>query len=128
MSLKATAERAGDPLPDPIDCAREPDSDHYVQEIVGAIEDLTGDDRFRFGLGYLQRTTGLCRDSVIRAKGTLHALGIVCWEGMEPERGVPTSTDSLTPNSDFRVVVTPASEGKVWLDFQDGRGGSKSGQ
>lgn len=89
-----------------------------TDDLVDSIEYLGGDARFAFSLGRLEKITGLTRESVIVAKRKLHGVGIVIWSGGTP-------TDTLTPNWDFRVVVTPTSSGKVFIDFERG---SDSGQ
>ena len=100
--------------------AIERDGPHEPEDIPGIIDNWGGlEDRFEFSLEFLTRQTGLTRDSVVAAKKRLHCLGIVCWQG---DRG--TVTDSLVPNWDFRVIVTPASSGLVWIEFDRG---SKSG-
>jgi hypothetical protein len=107
-SLKGAAERDG------------PDDD-----LEGQIDNMGGDDRFRFGLSYLAGQTGLTRDSVVTAKQTLAKVGIVKWMGNRPKPGQDTNTHLLVPNYDFAVVVTPASAGRCFLDFERG---SKSGR
>ena len=42
--------------------------DERDEELVGAIDNLGGDERFRFGLDELTRSTGLTRESVVSAK------------------------------------------------------------
>lgn len=93
-SLKGAAERDG------------PDDDP-----AGQIENMGGDDRFRFSLTYLTRQTGLTRDSIVTAKKRLHKHKIICWSGRE------NVVDILSPNWDFAVIVTPATPEHIWLDF-----------
>jgi hypothetical protein len=91
------------------------------EEYAGAIDNLGGDDRFRFSLRWLTEVTGLTRESVVFAKRFLnHKCGIVRWTGDKPQAGVTTTTDFLYPNWDFRVVSTPASEGRCSLAFDRG--------
>ena len=82
------------------------------------LENLGGEDRFRFSLDRLQRETGLHRESIVEAKRRLAELRIVSWSRSD-------NADVLFPNEAFRVVVTPASAGKVNIAFQEG---SESGQ
>jgi len=96
-----------------------------ADDIIGSIDNMGGDDRFRFGLKSLAGQTGLSRDSIISAKRWLDRAGIVRWRGQDPSPGVTTPTDLLVPNWGFLVVVTPASPGRCFIDFH---GGSKSGQ
>ncbi|MFZ1936395.1 MAG: hypothetical protein WCB27_15625 [Thermoguttaceae bacterium] len=110
MSLKAAAEREGN-------CAGDDD-------LIGAIANMGDEDRFRFSLTWLVRQTGLTHDSVTSAKRHLHELGIVDWAGGSREDG-GMATDLLTPRWDFRIVITPASAGRYFLDFWRG---AKSGQ
>jgi hypothetical protein len=112
MSLKAGAQRQGD---------------HYDdEEVIGAIENIGGEDRFRFSLDWLAEQTGLARHSVIAAKRRLYELGIVEWCGGDRDDG-GTRADLLVPGWCFRVIVTPASAGKCRLDFDAKGGGCKSG-
>ena len=82
------------------------------------LENLGSEDRFRFSLDRLQRETGLHRESIVEAKRRLAELRIVSWSRSD-------NADVLFPNEAFRVVVTPASAGKVNIAFQVG---SESGQ
>jgi hypothetical protein len=106
-SLKAAADRQQD--------------NADAEELAGAIDNLGGDERFRFSLKWLTEQTGLTRESVVTAKGLLnHRYGIVRWTGNNPQLGVTTPTDLLMPNWKFRVVVTPAPKGGVYLAFHRG--------
>ena len=107
MGLKAAAERNCDEVDDSL----------LDEDLIEAIEDMGGEERFKSGLGRLERDTGLARGTIIAAKRNLHRLGvIVCTAGGEGDRG-ETLTDLLAPNWDFRVVVTPAGPGQCYLDF-----------
>jgi hypothetical protein len=102
------------------------------------ITGLADPERFRFSLGWLVKQTGLTHDSVTTAKRLLnHDYGVVQWWGTKRPKGrfapgTTPSTDLLFPNRDFRIVLTPASNGCCWLDFQGrrklGKGYAKSGQ
>jgi hypothetical protein len=95
-------------------------------DVQGSIDNMGGDDRWRFSLACLMGQTGLTHDSVTKAKRLLnHHYGIVHWSGAPPTRGQDTPTDILCPNWDFRVIDTPASEGRCWLAFSRE---AKSGQ
>ena len=112
MTLKAAAERGGDQ-----------DGD---DELMGAIDNMGGANRFRFSLDWLVRQTGMTKESVVTGKRLLHHhFGIVRWRGNPIQRGVNTETDMLLPNMRFRVVVTPAPGGGCYLAFDRG---SESGQ
>jgi hypothetical protein len=88
----------------------------------GSLDNMGGEDRFRFSLTWLTSQTGLTHDSVVKAKRLLnHRFGIVRWAGTQISPGRDTPTDQLIPNWDFRVVVTPASEGHIYLAFDRGR-------
>jgi len=88
-----------------------------ADDIIGSIENLGGDDRFEFSLDDLTAQTGLTRDSVVRAKHWLYHQGIVAWSGREPTKGESTPTDILAANWGFRVVVTPAGDGRCYVAF-----------
>ncbi len=96
-----------------------------VEELAGAIDNMGGDERFRFSLEWLTEQTGLDHKSVTKAKRLLnHKYGIVRWRGAEVKKGEATETDLLLPNWDFRVVVTPAQNGGCFLAFsRDGKTG-----
>jgi len=99
--------------------AAEDEGNHLGDELIGAIENLGGDERFSFSLDWLQAQTGLHRESVVTAKWHLHRLGIVGWSGGADENG-GSRRDLLVPNWNFRVVVTPASEGHIYISFDRG--------
>ena len=86
-------------------------------DLWGSIANLGGDERFRFSLAYLHEQTGLRKGAIIEAKRWLNTYGLIDWcrtEGLHGGDG----RDSLTPSETFRVLVTPAGEGTVWLDFK----------
>ena len=91
-------------------------------EFWGSLDNMGGEDRFRFSLDRLQADTALHRESIVDAKRRLADLGIVEWIGT---RSGADGADILYPNQSFRVVVTPASEGCCHISFN---GGSDSGQ
>jgi len=108
-SLKGAAERDG--------------VDEDAEEMIAK---MGGDDRFEFSLDWLTEQTGLHRETIVRAKRFLnHRYGMVRWIGTPVEAGTDTPTHQLVPNWDFRVVVTPAQKGGVYLAFERG---SDSGQ
>lgn len=135
-SLKAAAVQEDiapqfPPTPDDCDCEPDCDCDNYPEcdceavctcneryreECEEAIENLGGEDRFRFSLTDLSRQTGLDHKSVVKAKRWLKGAGILDWMG-NGERA-----DLLAPNWNFRVIQTAASPGHVWLDFTTKRG------
>jgi hypothetical protein len=85
------------------------------------LDNMGGDDRFRFSLDWLTERTGLHRESVIQAKRLLnHRFGILKWVGTKPTPGVNTESHLLVPNWEFRVVVKPAGEGRCTLAFDRG--------
>jgi len=88
-----------------------------ADDVMGSIENMGGEDRFRFSLDRLARDTGLSRPAIIRGKRWLYRHRIAIWSGTKPTRGQDTAMDVLAPSEDFRVRETPASPGKVWLDF-----------
>ena len=83
-------------------------------ELVGTIEEYYGEDRFRFSLNWLESHTGLSRPSIISAKQHLHSLGIVSWSRWR--RG-----DVLYPNWDFAAVITPRTNGRCSVEFDNGK-------
>lgn len=89
------------------------------EDIPGSIDNLGGDDRFRFSLNVLARDTGLHRESVVKAKTMLNRAGIVAWQADQDDHGGDL-TDIVCPNWDFRVIITEAPRGGVWLDFERG--------
>jgi hypothetical protein len=100
-----------------------------IEELAGQIDNMDVEDSFRFSLDRLVAYTGLTRESVVMAKRVLnHRHGIVNWlYDHRRQQGTGTPTDMLLPNWDFRVIVTPASEGKCYLTFDKKRGGSENG-
>ena len=101
------------------------------EELIGAIDNMGGEDRFRFSLTWLMRQTGLTHDSITTAKRLLKdRFGLVQWIGTPRPKGkfrpgATPETDLLVPNWDFRGLVTPASPEHCYLDF---RGYAKTGQ
>ncbi len=89
-----------------------------ADDLEGSIENMGGDNRFKFTLKTLTTCTGLTRESVIVAKSRLNCqFRILCWQEGEDNGTGQTPPDYLLPNWDFRVVVTPASEGKCYVKF-----------
>ena len=82
------------------------------------LENLGGEDRFRFSLDLIERETGLHRETIVDAKRLLAKLGIIKWTATD-------TADVLFPREAFRVVETPAPEGRVFIAFSRG---SDSGQ
>jgi len=99
-----------------------------ADDLEGSIENMGGDDRFRFSLTRLMEYTGLTHDSVTTAKRLLnHRLGILeLYYDHRREEGTATPTDLLVPDWDFRVIVTPTDESHYRLAFSKGE--AKSGQ
>lgn len=79
------------------------DGDGRDEDIVAGIEHLGGDDRFQFGLRYIQERTGLARASVLQAKHQLSDIGILSWRS----GGGRHAPDLLIPNYDFPVIAAP---------------------
>jgi hypothetical protein len=107
MSLKGAAERDGTVGQD---------------DVVGAIDNMGGANRFEFSLAYLMKETGLSRESVVLGKRWLAKHGIVRWYGGKGDDGAEVR-HKLTPNlSTFRVIATPTSDQKCYLDFKSCQG------
>ena len=87
-------------------------------EFWGSLDNMGGEDRFRFSLDRIERDTGLHRGSIVDAKRRLAGLGIVEWKATD-------TADVLFPRDAFRVVVTPASEGCCFVSLS---GGAENGQ
>jgi hypothetical protein len=99
-SLKAAAER-----------------DDQDDELEGVIENMGGDDRFQFSLTNLEKQTGLTRESIVAAKRWLFRNKIIRLQGCDPDDHDGITKDTIAPNWDFRVIVTPAGEGYIRLNF-----------
>lgn len=95
---------------------REGDHDD-PDEIFGAIENLGGDEKFRFPLDKLAEESGGSRRSVIRAKRGLAARGLINWFSGENYG----DADMLVPNWEFRVAVTPTSPTRCRTTFEPNR-------
>lgn len=87
-----------------------------ADDIIGSIENLGGDDRFGFSLTDLVKQTGLTRGSIVKGKRWLHRAGIIEWTEHKNEHG-GNERDTLGPNWGFRVVVTPAGDGRCYVAF-----------
>lgn len=74
-------------------------------------------DRFRFSSVDLEELTGLSRTSVRAAKRELARADIIHWYSGIPDSG-GMGSHWLVPNPAFRVVVSPASVGHVYLNFE----------
>ena len=79
-----------------------------------ALEDIGGDERFRWSLRNLEDATGLARDSIVAAKQWLARARIIRWSGVKTAKGCHAK-DVLSPNWMFRVTAKPASRGMVTL-------------
>lgn len=88
-------------------------------DLWASIEELGGDDRFRFPLSKVHKRTGLSKASIINAKRDLKRLGIVSWMYDEREDG-SLAPDVLFPRRQFKVIETPAGNGMCYLDFDKG--------
>jgi hypothetical protein len=86
-----------------------------------SIDHFGGQDRFRFSLSYLQRRTGLSRESVVRAKRELTGCKIIKWIGDIGDDG-GFNVHVLWPNENFRVIITPAARDRVYLSSREVRG------
>ena len=94
---------------------------------MNLIENIGGQERFKFSLKNLTEQTGLSRETVVSAKRLLnHQFGILRWFGRPPEKGVGTPTDYLGPNHEFRVIVTPVTETTCKISFRKGSGNGQS--
>jgi hypothetical protein len=115
MSLKGAAQKAED-YSDP-------------EELFGEVSNMgwEGEGRFRFSRRYLTAQTGLTKNAIVAAKRRLRQLGIIDWTAGEDQENGGTGCDLLMPNWDFRVVVTPAGEGRCYINFREVEGGVKTG-
>jgi hypothetical protein len=104
MALKATIQE------------QEGKADLNTEDLWGSIALLGDEDRFRFSLEQLE-LTGLDHKSIIAAKRKLRRSGVIRLLGGRRDHG-GHETDSLFPNEAFRVVVTPSSEGRCFVDFE----------
>lgn len=82
-----------------------------ADEFWATLENMGGNDQFRFSLDRLERDTGLHRESIVDAKERLASLKIIDWIGSDD------GCDVLFPNEAFRVAECPAGEGRVRLRF-----------
>lgn len=87
-----------------------------TDETWGAIGNLGDADRFRFSLDTLREKTGLSRGAIIQAKEQLRIRKIITLIGDKRDDG-GTATDSLMPSESFRAKVTPAGEGRCYVEF-----------
>jgi hypothetical protein len=89
----------------------------------GSLENLGGEDRFRFSLIRLEELTGLDHKSIIRAKRKLQELKVIRWYGCKREDG-GDDKHMLYPNEAFRVVVKPTTNNRCIVSFRgDGKNG-----
>jgi len=105
LTLRAVVEQ------NEMDAEEEPDGNVVTRE------------RFGFKLRLLEEHTGLSRHTIIVAKRHLQRLGIVEWSGGGRREDGGSMPDLLVPRSDFRIIETPASPGKVYIDFGIVEGG-----
>ncbi|NLX99930.1 MAG: hypothetical protein GXY83_27850 [Rhodopirellula sp.] len=90
-----------------------------ADDVVGAVEHMGGDDRFRMGLRWIERQTGLTRETVAHAKRELTGAKLVKWYGGPDETGCQTR-HIVAPNWEARIVVTPSGrEGLVKLHIEE---------
>ena len=88
---------------------------------LASLDNIGGQERFRLSLKDLTRDTGLTRESVVIAKRMLnHRFGILRWIGEGQKKGVPTPTDYLGPNWEFKVIMKPVTETTCTLSFFKG--------
>jgi hypothetical protein len=85
-----------------------------LYDLHEALEDIGGDERFRWSLRNLEDATGLARDSIVAAKQWLARARIIRWSGVKTAKG-SQAKDILAPNWTFRVTTKPASRGMVTL-------------
>jgi hypothetical protein len=104
MALKAEAAR----------------QDEGENDILGGIDNLGGDDRFRFSLNRLKEITGLSRPAIVSAKHGLQQHGIVLWQSDIRDDG-GSATDFIIPSRTFTVVVTPLENGRCRTRFDPGK-------
>jgi hypothetical protein len=88
----------------------------HADEPWDSISNLGDADRFRFSLDSLERDTGLSRPAIVGAKRELKDRKIINWYRDQRLDG-GDGTDVLIPSETFRVVVTPASEGRCYVEF-----------
>jgi hypothetical protein len=87
-----------------------------ADDLTGSIDNLGGDDRFRFSLAYLQEKTGLSRESAVDGKLWLNRAKIIRRQVCRAEDGGRES-DLLVPNMEFHIMQVPAPQGGVFLRF-----------
>jgi DNA-binding MarR family transcriptional regulator len=73
-----------------------------------AIEEMDFRAHFRFPLWRLEELTGLGREAIVKAKRTLHMIGIVLWQEEPRSKNAPNTTHYLLPNRSFRIKIVPA--------------------
>lgn len=79
----------------------------------GSLDNMGGEDRFRFSLDHLQKETGLSRPAIVDAKQKLAKLRMIEWRAS-------VTSDVLMPCERFRVRLTPVSPGRVFIEFAGG--------
>ena len=85
-------------------------------ELWDAVEELGGEDKFRFSLDHLEYVTGLSRPSIVNAKNELARRRICYWAPDKAETG-GNLTDMLGPLRDFHAVCRNAEKGRCYLEF-----------
>ncbi len=88
-----------------------------ADDMIGSIENMGGDERFRFSLRMLKERTGLSRNSIRNGVRLLRNAGVIVWAaGGTGNNGEPRPS-ILLPNWNFGVLVTPAGQGRCYLAF-----------
>ncbi len=90
-----------------------------LDDIVGSIEKLGGNERFRMGLRWIERQTGLTRETIGHAKRELWHAHLICLQHDTDEFFDFHRTDILAPNWDAQIVVTPTRGDLVKLHVEE---------
>ena len=89
-----------------------PEVEHEVgEEFWGSFDNFYWDDRFRFSITFLERTTGLRPEAIVRAKRELASMRIIKWS-------TDDRSDIMVPNREFRIVEQSIGNGKMRVDFK----------
>lgn len=93
-------------------------ADFDAEQMADTLVNFASEDwRWQWSGEQLAIQTGLNRETVIAGKNWLYHHGIIRLESSVGRFG-GNGRDILEPSYSFRLVKTPAAEGKFWLDFQ----------